>query len=461
MLTQTFVQHLQSLVGSDIVLDAGQADVERHTRDFLNVMEDDGAVIAVAYPRTTEQVSAILAACNAEGVPVVPQGGLTSMVGAALPLQPSLVLSMERMRAIEELDADAATITVEAGCVLETVQKTADEAGFFFPLDLGGRGTAQIGGLISTNAGGNRVLRYGMMRESVLGIEAVLPDGTIIRSLNKMLKNNAGYDLKHLFIGSEGTIGVVTRAVLRLFPKPLSVCTALVALTGYDQVLKLLSHVKEAFGGELAAFEAIWPDLYERGTVALGRIPPIAGDHGLYVLIETNGTNQEQNAAQFEAVLASALEEGLAEDVVIAASERQRADIWSIRDAPGEFSKMFWPQRSYDVSVPIGEIGALVEQTRAVFAERWPHVDLVFWGHIADSNLHLAAKFGDVPAKELDSAIFALVGAKGGSISAEHGIGSQKRDYLHLSRTDEEIALMRVLKQAIDGKNILNPGKVI
>jgi FAD/FMN-containing dehydrogenase len=461
MQIEQFVDHLQQQVGADIVLDPSRADIARHSRDFLNAMEEGGSIAAVAYPRTTEQVSAILAACHAEGMPVVPQGGLTSMVGGALPTRPSIVLSLERMRQIEEIDPDAATITVQAGCILETVQQAAADAGFFFPLDLGGRGSAQIGGVISTNAGGNRVLRYGMMRESVLGIEVVLPDGRIIRSLNKMLKNNAGYDLKQFFIGSEGTLGIVTRAVLRLFPKPLSVSTALLALTDYSQTLALLRRVKESFGGELSAFEAMWPDMFTLGTQALGRQAPIPAGHGLYILIETLGTDADRSPAQFEEVLARALEDGLAEDIVIAASERQRSDLWAIRDCPGEFSKVFWPQRSYDVSLPVGEIGALVDELASALKARWPAAGTAFWGHIADSNLHLAVNLPDVSGKDLDEAIFEIVGRRGGSISAEHGIGSLKRNYLGYSRTEDEIAVMRIIKDALDPKGIMNPDKVI
>jgi FAD/FMN-containing dehydrogenase len=461
-MTQTdFIGRLQANVGADIVLRAADANLDRHSRDFLNVMRDDVAILGVAYPRTAEQVSAILVACQADEVPVVPQGGLTSMVGGPVPTRSSLVLSLDRMRAIEEIDEAAGTMTVQAGCILEMVQRSADEAGFFFPLDLGGRGSAQVGGLISTNAGGNRVLRYGMMRESVLGIEAVLPDGTIIHSLNKMLKNNAGYDLKQLFIGAEGTLGVITRAVLRLYPKPLSTNTALLAVADYTRLLALLQRTKTAFGGELGAFEAMWPDMYRLGTVALDRQPPIAIGHGLYILIETLGTDPERSPVQFEEVLGSMIEDGLAEDIVIAASERQRQDMWAIRDCPGEFSKMFWPQRSYDISLPTGAIGDFVTRCTAALRERWPGIGTAFWGHIADSNLHLSLNLPDPDGAALDKAVYEFTGAYGGSISAEHGIGSMKRAYLHYSRTPEEIATMRLLKHAFDPKGIMNPDKVI
>ncbi|MEO6341243.1 MAG: FAD-binding oxidoreductase, partial [Caulobacteraceae bacterium] len=249
---------LQAELGSDVIHLPAEADFSRHTGDYLSTMAEHIQLLGAAYPRTTAEVSAILKACNAAGVPVTPQGGMTGLAGGGVPAVASLVLSLERMRTIEEIDTAASTMTVQAGVVLETVQKAADEADLFFPLDLGGRGSARIGGNAATNAGGNRVLRYGMMRELVLGVEAVLADGTIVTSLNKMLKNNAGYDTKQLFIGSEGTLGVITRLVLRLFPKPRSVNTGLVAVKDFAAVLELLKHAKAGLGATLSAFETMW-----------------------------------------------------------------------------------------------------------------------------------------------------------------------------------------------------------
>jgi len=373
------------------------------------------------------------------------------------------VLSLERMRAIEEVDPAAATITVQAGTVLETVQNAADEAGFLFPLDLGGRGSCQVGGNASTNAGGNRVLRYGMMRDLVLGMEAVLADGTVITALNKMIKNNAGYDLKHLFIGSEGTLGVITRLVLKLHPKPLSVSTGIVALKDYQGVLELLRRSRSGFGATLSAFEAMWPEFYHLGTTALGRTPPIAPNHGLYVLMETMGTDPAADQARFETVIAEAIADGVAADAVVAQSGRETRAFWEIRDCPGEFQRVHWPQVSFDVSIPTGEIGAFVVLCRDELARRWPDTKAVFFGHVADGNLHISVKIASDPSLEhaIDELVYAAVGERKGSISAEHGIGTKKRDFLHYSRSSEEVALMRVLKAALDPKGILNPGKVI
>jgi FAD/FMN-containing dehydrogenase len=458
------VTRLQETVGRDIVHGPGDADFARHRQDFTNAAAPGLYLAGVAYPRTTEQVSRIMAICNEDGLPVTPQGGLTGMAGGGVPLVPSLLLSLERMRAIEELDPAGRTITVQAGVVLEAVQQAADAADFFFPLDLGGRGTAQIGGNASTNAGGNRVLRYGMMRELILGVEAVLADGTVISSLNRMLKNNAGYDLKHLFIGSEGTLGVITRLVLRLFPKPRSACTGLVAVRDFPALLALMKEANASFGSTLSAFEVMWPDFYQLGTTGLGRTPPIPHGHGIYVLIETLGTDQESDDARFETVVGTLIEDGLAVDAVVATSSKQRGDLWAIRDSPGEWPKVYWPQIGFDVSLPVGKIGDFAEHARTLLSDRWPDVQIVTFGHLADSNLHLSVRLGrdePWPVYEVEEAVYAAVGEWGGSISAEHGIGSLKRDFLRFSRTPDELALMRLLKTSMDPKGILNPGKVI
>jgi len=456
------IERLKKELG-DIVKGHDEADFARHVHDFTNVMDEAIHLPGVAYPRTTEQVSRILALCNEARYPVVPQGGLTGMAAGALADRPALLLSMERMRGVEALDEAGRTITVLAGTVLETVQNAADEAGFLFPLDLGGRGTAQVGGNASTNAGGNRVLRYGMMRDLVLGVEAVLADGTIISSLNTMIKNNAGYDLKHLFLGSEGTLGVITRLVLRLFPKPRSIATALVAVEDFPAALSLLREVNSALGGSLGAFELMWPDFYRLGTIALGRQQPIPDEHGLYVLIETLGADAERDGAYFEEVIAGLLEAGIVKDAVIASSERQRKEIWAIRDCPGEWPKVYWPQIGFDISLPASRIGDFVPFARELLTSRWPDMQTVFFGHLADSNLHLSARLPrDVmPVHEIEETVYAAVGQWGGSISAEHGIGSLKREFLHHSRSPAELMLMRRIKSCLDPNDILNPGKVI
>jgi FAD/FMN-containing dehydrogenase len=368
------------------------------------------------------------------------------------------------MRAIRELDSAAGTITVEAGVVMEAVQKAADSADLFFPLDLGGRGSCQIGGNISTNAGGNRVLRFGMTRDLVLGIEAVLADGTVINALRKVIKNNTGYDLRQLFIGSEGTLGVVTAAVLRLFPKARSISTGLCAVNDYAAVLELLARARSGFASQLTAFEVMWPDFYRVGTVDLGRKPPLASGHGLYVLIETMDTDDAEGALdRYERVIGEAIEAGIVSDAVIAKSQREVSEIWSVRDSPGEWQAAgHWPQLSFDVSVPTGEIGELVAEIRSGIAFRWPGLSALYFGHVADGNLHVSVRMSDrsITALDIEEAVYRLVSARSGSISAEHGIGTLKREFLHLSRSPEEIKLMRAIKQAMDPNGILNQGKI-
>ena len=305
------VSELAQRVGADVVVEPDVQNVKRHTQDFGVPGNAQANILALAYPRSTQQVAALLKFCNERRIPVQPQGGMTGMAGGAVPIGPCVVISLERMRAIKEIDVAAGTITVEAGVVMDTVQKAADAADLFFPLDLGGRGSCQIGGNVSTNAGGNRVLRFGMARDLVLGVEAVLADGTVIDSLRKVMKNNTGYDLRQLFIGSEGTLGIITGVVLRLFPKPRSVCTGVCALDDYAGVLELLRRARVGFGAQLTAFEVMWPDFYELGTLGLGRKPSLpigVGAPGVggdarggcrLASLRTPGRGPQGNAAEF------------------------------------------------------------------------------------------------------------------------------------------------------------------
>jgi FAD/FMN-containing dehydrogenase len=447
--------------GVIVVPDAGNA--ARHMRDYGVQGDPSVKLLALAYPRNARDVAGILAYCNEHRLPVQPQGGMTGLAGGAVPAAPCVVISMERMRTIREIDPASGTITVEAGVVMEAVQKAADEAGLFFPLDIGGRGSCQIGGNVSTNAGGNRVLRFGMARDLVLGIEVVLADGTFIDSLHKVLKNNTGYDLRQLFIGSEGTLGVITAVVLRLFPKAQTVCTGIIGVSTYDDVLRLLQLVRAGFGPQLTAFEVMWPQFYELGTVAMGRTPPLTPGPGLYVLVETMGFDPGTDQQRFEAVIGEALEAGVANDAVIAQSQREASQLWAVRDSPGEWQRTrHWPQLSFDVSVPTAEIGDLADEITAAITARWPDLSMVYFGHVADGNLHASvAMSGQSPLQaQIEEVVYGVAGRRRGSISAEHGIGSLKKQFLHHSRSPEEIALMRVIKRAVDPNGILNPGKI-
>lgn len=421
-----------------------------------------GAPLAVIKPRDTKEVATILRLCNQAKQAVVPWGGRTGLVEGTL-ADGAIALSLERMNAIKDIDTAGATMTVEAGCILQNVCEAADGKGMFFPLDLGARGSATIGGNIATNAGGNRVIRYGMMRELVLGLEAVLADGTIVSSLNHLIKNNAGYDLKQLFIGSEGTLGIVTQAVLRLRPKPVSQNVALVAVDTFPQLPRLLREVEKGLGGTLSAFEVMWGDFYRLVTTepAQGK-PPLPQDHAYYVLIEAMGGDQADDSARFERVLAAQLESGAATDAVIAKSKGECERIWALRDDVLQVWRIA-PVFTFDVSIPIGEMESYVSEVQAALTAKWPETKLMIFGHMGDGNLHLIPGVGDGTnpvRKQVEDIIYGALRTRGGSVSAEHGIGLEKRHYLSYSRNAEEISLMQMLKRTLDPQNILNPGKI-
>lgn len=443
------------LVGNDI--DA------RYLHDWM-LAAAPGSILAVTRPASTEQVSRVLAICHAHATPVVPQGGRTGLAGGATPVAGCVVLSLERMTGIIEVDTASASVTAWAGTTLAAIQDAARDTGLFFALDIGGRGSCQIGGNVSTNAGGNRVLRWGMAREQVLGIEVVLPDGTVISQLNKMLKNNAGYDLKQLFIGSEGTLGVITRLVLRLYPQPTSVATALCAVGSYEQALGLLLAARNGLGDSLSAFEVMWPDFYELVTSRVAGLDrPLPPGAAAYVLIESMGFDPQRDAEVFEALLAQAIEQGIVADAIVAQSMAQREALWRVRDASGELRQLLPGHVGFDVSVATGQLGEFVAELRAGIRERWPGAQTVHFGHAADANVHIGVMTGLIPEPEaeIEDFVYAMVGRWQGSISAEHGIGAIKRRHLDASRSAAEIALMRTLKQALDPRGILNPGKVL
>ena len=419
--------------------------------------------IALVRPKSTEEVAQILRICHQAGQPIVPHGGLTGLVDATQSNQLELALSLERMNTIEEIDVQSRTMTVQAGVPLQTVQEKADEAGMLFPLDLGARGTATIGGNVSTNAGGNRVIRYGMMRDQVLGLEVVLADGTIISSMNKILKNNTGYDLKQLFIGSEGTLGVVTRLVLRMRPLPVSQEMALLAIDDFTKVTEFLNHIDSALGGTLSAYEVLWQDYYQLVTQppAEGRAP-LPDNYQYYVLLEALGGSITADQERFVTALTEALEQELIADAVIAQNQGERDALWAIRDDVGQVAQNA-PIFAFDISVSLNHMESYVEELKASLTERWPDHSCMIFGHLGDGNLHIIVGNGDssIEAKKaIDETVYAGLPARGGSVSAEHGIGLQKREYLSWSRNSDEINLMKMLKQSLDPKDILNPGKI-
>ena len=413
-------------------------------------------------PSTTEQVSQILALCNERRQPVVVHGGVSGWVRATQTRPEEIILSMERMNAIERIDVENRSAVVQAGVILQTFQEAVEEQGLCFPLDLGGRGSCQLGGNASTNAGGMRVLRYGMMREQVLGVEAVLADGRIVSSMNSMLKNNTGFDLKQLFIGSEGTLGVITRLVLRLRESPVSCNTAMVAVKDMATVARLLRRVDAGLGGQLSAFELIDSDFFGVNTGDERLRSPFAEPSPFYVIVESLGADQERDAEIFESVLSDALETGLVSDAVIAGSERERGELWAIRETLEHVVSDFTPFYAFDVSLTVGEMDGYMREVRAQLAQAFPDGRIAFLGHVGDGNLHIAIGAGGPDDRHaVESCVYKPLAAIGGSLSAEHGIGLEKKPWLRISRNDVEIGLMLQLKDLFDPRGILNPGKIL
>jgi FAD/FMN-containing dehydrogenase len=419
--------------------------------------------LAIVRPGATDEVSRVLAACHSRHQPVVTMGGLTGLVRGCVAGPGEIGLSLERMHRIEAVDVVGRTMTVEAGVPLQRVQEEAEKHGLLYPVDFGARGSAQIGGSVATNAGGNGVIRYGMTRESVLGLEAVLADGTVVPAMNRMLKNNAAYDLKQLFIGTEGTLGVVTRLVLRLRELPRSTQTAMVACPAFADVTRLLKHVDGALGGALSAFELMWQEFYRLVTTppAKGNAP-LSQDYAYYVLLESSGGNPERDQAQFEDAIATAIEAGLVSDAVIASSEAQREALWALRDDVESFFRLGMPV-VFDVSLPIAEMEGYVEEIVARLAGEWPAYRRFVFGHLGDGNLHvIVAGPPSAQARHgIERCVYEPLAARHGSVSAEHGIGLEKQPWLEQCRSPAELAVMRKLKQALDPLAILNPGRVL
>lgn len=433
-----------------------------HLHDWSD--EAAGQPLGLVTPRSTKQVSAVMAVCSRHGVPVVPQGGLSGLAGGAVPSDGCLLLSLAKMNAIEELDSAVGTMRVQAGAVLQTIQQQAESEGWMFALDLGARGSCQIGGNIATNAGGNRVIRYGVMRDLVLGLEVVLADGRVLDLMQSMKKNNTGLDLRHLFIGSEGTLGIITRAVLKLSPGVRGANTALIAFAGYDQTLQFLKQAQTAFSGHVSAFELMWPDYYRFALKTLGRADQFNRDYGYYLLFDVQSSHPEQDYPQFEQLMADAFENGTLENAVLASSEREIEELWQLRDCVSEILSINAPTINFDVSVGLNRIGDFADQLRATLDERFPALTKLFFGHVGDGNLHLVAgpvQGGKSMEHAIESEVYRITRGFSGSVSAEHGIGLHKKKWLDHSRSEAELALMKSIKQAVDPQGLLNPGKIL
>jgi FAD/FMN-containing dehydrogenase len=347
---------------------------------------------------------------------------------------------------------------------LQKVQESAAAEGLFFPLDLAARGSATVGGLIANNAGGTRVIRFGMMREHVLGLEAVLADGNVLTSLNKMLKNNAGYDLKHLLVGTEGTLGVITRAVLRLWPALPSASTALVSMERFEQVISLLALARSRLSGQLSSYEVLWKEFYRLTTTPpAASSAPLRQDSAYYVLIEALGADRSEDQPRFERLLDLGYQQGLISEAVMAQSSGQRAALWRIREDSDQIEARFSPTFGFDISLPIQSMESYIAGARLNLERAFGQVKIWVYGHAGDGNLHMnvwGQAIAETERQALEEIIYRPLPSLGGSISAEHGIGLDKKPYLALTRTAQEIAVMQRIKAALDPSGILNPGKI-
>ncbi|MFD2055249.1 FAD-binding oxidoreductase [Mesorhizobium calcicola] len=451
--TQQLLSALGDRLGAGGVL-AG-SDVDQRYRD-----DPDGKLgalpEAVLRPRDTAGVAAALAACNRLGQPIVVQGGRTGLTGAARVQPGEVVLSLERMTGVDA--PEAASIVAQAGATLQAVQEAADGAGLMFGVDIGARGSATVGGNVATNAGGIRVLRYGMYRAQVLGLEAVLADGSVLTSLKGLPKDNSGFDLSQLFIGSEGTLGVVTRAALRLHPKPASEVNAFCALPSLDAAITLLGLLRQKLGPLLSAYEVNFAPLYDAMVASMDMPAPLPAGSPVYVLAEIQGNEPERDGERFAEVLMQAVEDGVIEDVVVSQSPREVRALWAVREDANRVLFSIKGLIGVDISIPLARMGAFLQEADAAIHAMDAGADIYVFGHLGDGNLHYQVRTVD-PAAAYDI-IYRGVAAAGGGVSAEHGIGLDKKKWLHLVRSDAEIATMRRLKAALDPGNILNPGRV-
>ncbi len=450
------IEELLPLLGPEGVL-TGDAVGNR----AAGIWRDDRIAAPVIFrPGNTEQVAAVMRACSARGQSVVTHGGLTGLAEGAIAGPEDAVLSTERLRRIEAVDPVNRVMRVQAGVQLSVAQQAASDCGLLLALDLGARGSCTLGGNAATNAGGNNVLRYGMAREQILGLEVVLADGTVMSSMNTMLKNNAGYDLRQWFVGSEGTLGIITRLVMRLRPLPVSRETALLACSDMGQVANLLSTLDAGLAGKLTAFELMWRDYYR---LAAAGNPPLTDSYPYYVLVEASGNDLSADQELFVALLQSALEQNCAAEVLVCKSESERDAIWQLRESV-ELTLEGGNAIIFDVSLPLSCMETYVMDVERLLRDAWQDsFDLWVFGHAGDGNLHLVVAAGEVNPSDrqrIERCVYEPLQAVNGSVSAEHGIGLEKKPWLHLCRNETEVAVMRRIKQALDPHNILNPGRI-
>lgn len=463
MLDDRHLQQFRTLIGPTHVL-TGENDLENYGRDWTKIHAPKPGVIVL--PASTEEVAKVVAYCAKERLAIVPSGGRTGLAGGAVATNGEVVISLSRMTKIEKIDAIGLTMTVQAGVTTQEVQEAAQEAGLFFPLDLAAKGSCQIGGNIATNAGGVKFIRFGGMREQVLGLEVVLPSGEILDMNTSLRKNNTGYDLRQLFIGSEGTLGIVTRATLRLTPPPRNVQVSVMAVERFEDIPGILGVCNQA-GVQLTAFEFFTKEAHEIVLKhALGARTPFEAISPYYVLLEVEEGPTGGDVMQ--PLLEKIFEKGLITDAVVAANSAQFKELWGLRENITESIAKHGHARKNDISLAIDQLADFIADLKKEMTTAPSDIQLVLFGHIGDGNLHInyvgsrSEPFMDFQARarKVEERIFTVLGRYKGSISAEHGIGLLKKKDLHFSRTAPEVALMRELKKTLDPNGIMNPGKI-
>jgi FAD/FMN-containing dehydrogenase len=460
------IAELRRLLGERHVLTAPE-DVAPYCTDWRGRYV--GSALCVALPGTTEEVAAVVRACVAVGVAIVPQGGNTGLCGGATPVGGEVVLSLRRMNRIRAVDADNNSITVEAGCTLHAVQQAAIAADRLFPLSLAAEGSATIGGNLSTNAGGVQVLRYGNARELTLGLEVVLADGRVWNGLRALRKDNTGYDLKHLFIGAEGTLGLITAATLKLFPLPRYHATAWVALADPAAAVRLLGRLRDVAGDNVTAFEIVGRPALDLVLKHISKArEPFAAKPAWQVLVELSGTRDDLTTT-LEQALHEAAAAGIVADAALAASETQVAALWALRENVSEAQKIEGVSIKHDIAVPVSRIAEFIARGDAALLAAFPGLRIVCFGHIGDGNLHYNQSRPDAQSNAdfvaqtaaVNRIVHDLVAELGGSISAEHGLGQLKRQEVLRYKSEIEMDMMRAVKQALDPCGLMNPGKLL
>ncbi|KIW07429.1 uncharacterized protein PV09_02269 [Verruconis gallopava] len=475
-LTSEHIQYFKDVLKSDsAIIDASSAsetDLESFNVDWMNKYR--GKSQLVLKPSSTEQVSQILRYCNEHRLAVVPQGGNTGLVGGSVPVFDEIVLSTAKMDKIRSFDDVSGILVADAGVILEVADNFLKEHNHIFPLDLGAKGSCHIGGNVATNAGGLRLLRYGSLHGNVLGIEAVLPDGTIVDDLSKLRKNNTGYDIKQLFIGGEGTIGIITAVSILCPQRSSAVNVAYFGLESYEKVQEAFRNAKEQLGEILSAFELM--DTHAQKLLKRAKGDgfklPLENEHPFYCLIETSGSNSDHDNEKLQAFLEHVLESGIVSDGVVAQDQTQINELWATREGVPEASAHWGGVYKYDLSIPIKDLYSLVVDTRERLTkaglvgdtDEYPCVDVVGYGHMGDSNLHLnvcVRRYDKAVEKLLEPFVYEWVAKVNGSISAEHGLGIQKKPYIGYSRSETMIKMMKDIKQLYDPNGIMNPYKYI